>query len=135
MHQLDLFTRLAEITGGQAPDDRIIDVVDQKDFLYGKSEQSARDGFVVYVGEDIFGAKWRNWKMLTKEFDDARGTGRIVEYGVPRFYNLYKDPQGPTWYSCWPTMSAGAISVPTVGATCAGCRRRASIPLPPGACN
>ena len=75
------------------PDARIIDGVDQKDFFYGKSEQSARDGFVLYVGEDIFGTKWRNWKMLTKEYDDARGTARVVEYGVPRFYNLYNDPQ------------------------------------------
>jgi hypothetical protein len=44
-------------------------------------------------GEEIFGVKWRNWKMLTKEFDGARGTGRIVQYGVPYFYNLYNDPK------------------------------------------
>ena len=31
--------------------------------------------------------------MLTKEFDDGKGTGMIVSYGVPRFYNLYEDPQ------------------------------------------
>ena len=93
VHQMDLFTTLAGVTGGQVPADRLIDGVDQRDFFFGKSEHSARDGFVVYVGEDIFGVKWRNWKMLTKEFDDARGSGRIVEYGVPRFYNLYNDPK------------------------------------------
>jgi arylsulfatase len=93
VHQMDLFTTLAEITGSQVPGDRLIDGVDQRDFFFGKNQQSARDGFVVYVGEEIFGVKWRNWKMLTKEFDDARGTGRIVEYGVPRFYNLYNDPK------------------------------------------
>jgi arylsulfatase len=47
----------------------------------------------VYVGEDIFGIKWRNWKLLTKEFDDGKGTGKIVQYGIPRIYNLYNDPQ------------------------------------------
>jgi len=31
--------------------------------------------------------------MLTKELDDSRGTGVIVEYGFPRFYNLYNDPK------------------------------------------
>jgi len=30
--------------------------------------------------------------MLTKELDDGKGTGKIVEYGFPRFYNLYDDP-------------------------------------------
>jgi arylsulfatase len=45
------------------------------------------------VGEEIFGVKWRNWKMLSKEFDDGTGTGRIVRYGSPRFYNLYTDPK------------------------------------------
>ena len=29
----------------------------------------------------------------TLEFDDAKGSGRIVQYGVPRFYNLYDDPK------------------------------------------
>jgi len=75
------------------PSDRIVDGVDQGQFFLGQARKSARDGFVIYVGEQIFGVKWRNWKMLTKEFDDGRGTGRIVTYGVPRFINLYEDPQ------------------------------------------
>ena len=31
--------------------------------------------------------------MLNKEFDDATGLGKIVRYGIPRFYNLYADPK------------------------------------------
>ncbi len=93
VHQFDLFTTFAKIAGGKVPKDRIVDGVDQGDFLLGKTQKSARDSFVIYVGEEIFGVKWRNWKMLTKEFDDGRGTGKIVKYGVPRFINLYEDPQ------------------------------------------
>jgi arylsulfatase len=93
VHQIDLFTTLAGLVGGKVPADRQIDGVDQTDFFVGKTDKSAREGFVVYVGESIFGVKWRNWKMLTKEFDNARGSGNIVQHGVPYFYNLYSDPK------------------------------------------
>ena len=93
VHQMDIYTTLASITGARIPDDRIIDGVDHSDFFLGNSEKSNRDGFVVYVGQYIFGVKWRNWKMLTKELEGARGTGKIVEYGFPHFYNLYDDPK------------------------------------------
>lgn len=93
VHQMDLYTTFAEITGATLPTDRIIDGVDQSDFLLGNSSKSNREGFVVYVGEYIFGVKWRNWKMLTKELEGGRGTGKIVEYGFPHFYNLYDDPK------------------------------------------
>ncbi len=33
----------------------------------GKQEKSNRDGLIVYVGNDMFGVKWRNWKMILIE--------------------------------------------------------------------
>jgi arylsulfatase len=39
------------------PTDRIIDSVDQSDFVMGKQEKSNRDGIIVYVGNDMFGVK------------------------------------------------------------------------------
>lgn len=35
---------------------------DYRDFLLGHCEDSGREGFVVYMGNDVFGVKWRNWK-------------------------------------------------------------------------
>ena len=93
VHEFDLFTTFAGFAGGEVPRDRIVDGVDQGDFFLGKSEQSARDSFVVYVGEEIFGVKWRNWKMLTREFIDGNGLNPVVENKVPAFYNLYTDPK------------------------------------------
>jgi arylsulfatase len=93
VHQMDLYTTLATFASAIIPTDRIIDGVDHSDFFLGNTEKSSREGFIVYVGQYIFGVKWRNWKMLTKELDDSRGTGKIVEYGFPRFYNLYEDPK------------------------------------------
>ena len=93
VHEFDLFTTFARFTGAKVPRDRIIDGVDHSDFFLGKSDKSARDAFVVYVGEEIFGVKWRNWKMLTKEFVDANGLNPVIEHKVPAFYNLYADPR------------------------------------------
>jgi len=89
MHEMDLFPTLARIAGGNVPTDRIIDGVDQTDFLSGKQEKSNREDVVIYVGNDVHGVKWRNWKMMLKEMDS--GDGPVRELSIPRFYNLLVD--------------------------------------------
>jgi len=91
VHEMDLFATFAKIAGGKVPSDRVIDSVDQSKFFLGKQKKSNRDGFIVYVGNDIFGIKWRNWKMMFKEYDS--GTDEMKTYGFPRFVNLYADPK------------------------------------------
>jgi arylsulfatase A-like enzyme len=92
VHEMDLLPTLARVAGTRAPQDRIIDGVDQTDFLTGRQTSSNRDGFVVYVGNEIYGVKWRDWKMMSKEVD--RGYGEPVrQYSVPLFYNLLTDPK------------------------------------------
>ena len=59
--------------------------------LTGQSEKSARDGFMVYVGSEVFGIKWRNWKMMFQEVE--RGTDERKTFDFPRFFNLYNDPK------------------------------------------
>ena len=91
VHALDMFTTFANVAGAEVPDDRVIDSVDQMDFLTGKQDKSNRDGFMVYVGSDLFGIKWRNWKMMFKEVE--RGTDHKRTFDFPRFFNLYSDPK------------------------------------------
>jgi arylsulfatase len=91
VHAMDLFPTLAKIAGGQVPNDRIIDGIDVSDFLVGKTQKSGRDGFIVYMGNDVFGVKWRNWKLHFKEQDAWNTILRI--YTMPRIYNLMNDPQ------------------------------------------
>jgi arylsulfatase len=91
VHEMDLYPSFANIVGGSIPDDRVIDGVDQTDFFLGKQKKSNRDGFIVYVGNDLFGVKWRNWKMMFKEVE--RGTDEKKTWDFPRFYNLYNDPK------------------------------------------
>ena len=64
---LDVFPTLAKFTGGKVPTDRILDGVDQSGFFMGKAEKSARESMVIYIGNTLFGAKWRNWKILLRE--------------------------------------------------------------------
>jgi len=68
-----------------------MDGVDQSDFLMGKSEKSARESIVIYVDNELFGVKWRNWKMLLKEIDEDSYSVRT--YAYPTFYNLLVDPK------------------------------------------
>ena len=91
VHAMDLFPTLAKIAGGRIPDDRVIDGIDMSDFFLGKTVESGRDGFVVYMGNDIFGVKWRDWKLHFKEQDAWNAILRT--YTMPRVYNLLRDPQ------------------------------------------
>ncbi len=91
IHQIDLFPTLAKFSGGKVPTDRTLDGVDQSDFLMGKSKKSARESVIIYIGNDLFGAKWRNWKILFKEIDEDSYAIRNMAY--PSIYNLIVDPK------------------------------------------
>jgi len=90
VHAMDLFPTFARIAGGKVPKDRVIDGMDVSDFLLGKTEKSGREGFIVYMGNDIFGVKWRDWKLHFKE--QTGWNGVLREYTMPRVYNLINDP-------------------------------------------
>jgi arylsulfatase len=91
VHAMDLFPTLARIVGGKVPDDRIIDGIDVSHFFLGKTEKSGRDGFVVYMGNEVFGVKWGDWKIHFKEQDAWNTVLRTNT--MPRVYNLISDPQ------------------------------------------
>lgn len=91
IHAMDLFPTIATIAGGNTPSDRVIDGIDMSDFLLGKQIDSGRDGFIVYMGKEIFGVKWKNWKLHLKEQD--AWNGKLNTYTMPRVYDLLTDPQ------------------------------------------
>jgi arylsulfatase len=91
VHETDLLPTLSKVVGKILPNDRVIDGADQLDFFIAKKDTSNRDHVIVYVGNEIWGVKWKNWKMMSKEFD--RGFGDpIRSYAIPNFYNLNLDP-------------------------------------------
>lgn len=91
VHQIDLFPTLASFAGAKVPGDRVMDGVDQSAFFTGKSNNSARESMVIYIGNELFGAKWRNWKILLKEMDSKSYAVHNMAY--PSIYNLIVDPK------------------------------------------
>ena len=91
VHVMDLFPTLAGITQGEVPDDRPIDGIDMSDFFLGKTTKSGRDGFVVYMGNEVFGVKWHDWKIHFKEQEAWSSVLRT--YTMPKVYNLINDPR------------------------------------------
>jgi arylsulfatase A-like enzyme len=67
VYEVDTYTTFAKIPDAQLPQDRLIDGVDQTDFLLGKSEKSNREGFPVYVANRLEAVKWKNWKLVFYE--------------------------------------------------------------------
>ena len=57
VHEMDLFPTLARIVEGDVPGDRVIDGVDQLDFLTGRQVASNREHVIVYVGSEVYGVK------------------------------------------------------------------------------
>jgi arylsulfatase A-like enzyme len=94
VHVTDLYVTLASVAGATVPDDRPIDGVDQRDFLFGRSEKSAREGFVYYIKTELRAAKWRDWKMhLVWEPEPNIGPNHLE---TPWIFNLIRDPKEET---------------------------------------
>ncbi len=91
VHVVDLLPTLGEIVGYKAPTDRIVDGVRQLDFFTGKQKSSNREGFIVYNNDDVYGYKWRNWKMHLIELENMDSSPERLN--VPRIYNLITDPK------------------------------------------
>ncbi len=94
VHVVDLYTTIASIAGATLPGDRPIDGVDQSDFFFGKSDKSAREGFVYYIKDELRAAKWRDWKMHMV-WETEPNTGPI-HLETPWVFNLTQDPKEET---------------------------------------
>lgn len=90
VHSMDLFPTLAAFAGGEVPTDRAFDGIDQSAFFVGDQPNSGREGVIVYMGEQIFGVKWKDWKVLFKE--NTTAFSPTETFDTPRVYNLLNDP-------------------------------------------
>lgn len=91
MHGVDTYSTLAHLAGAEVPQDRIVDGIDQSDFLLGKRQKSSREGFPVYVADVLYAVKWRNWKLhfVWQEYmyDPPQTLPNL------RLFNLIEDPK------------------------------------------
>ncbi len=95
IHIMDLFVTLGRIGGGDIPDDRPVDGLDQTDFLLGRQDKSARDSRLIFFNGNFVGIRWRQFKYLTMEYEKHASLTRPAYTGVsvPQLYNLMTDPK------------------------------------------
>jgi arylsulfatase len=95
VHIVDLFTTLARVAGAEPPKDRAIDGVDQLAFLLGEQEKSNREGFVLYIEDQMRAVKWRSWKLHFVWQPDA-AEGAPLKLETPRLFHVLQDPKEET---------------------------------------
>ncbi|MGH8614196.1 MAG: arylsulfatase [Gammaproteobacteria bacterium] len=92
----DLYTTLARWGGADIPIDRAVDGIDQREFLLGKSEKSAREFYPVFMpagigAPELYAIKWRNYKLhfvwQERKYDVPQ------KLAIPRLIDLYDNPQ------------------------------------------
>lgn len=91
VHIADMFTTLALWAGAEVPQDRIIDGLDQRAFFEGTTEASARDGFPYWMGDQMYGVKWRNFKVVTVL--QRTLAEPALKLATPHIINLDVDPK------------------------------------------
>ncbi len=71
-----------------------LDGVDQRDYLEGKSEKSARDDFFYYSGATPSAVRYKNWKIYyTMAGTNPLGAmGSTVTYHWTQIHNIKRDP-------------------------------------------
>jgi arylsulfatase A-like enzyme len=91
MHVTDWFTTILYAAGLSEPADRVIDGVNQLNWLAGERDSSAREGYIFWMGPEMYGVKWRNFKLvLVEQKYSSDPVGRL---SAPRIINLVTDPQ------------------------------------------
>jgi arylsulfatase len=91
IHVVDLFPTLAQLANLEIPKDRMIDGLDQSQFLVGKQEKSSREGFVYFIKTELRAAKWRDWKMhFVWEVEPNAGANHLE---TPYLFNIVQDPK------------------------------------------
>ena len=91
VHVTDMFTTLVRWAGLEVPTDRIIDGVDQRAFFEGTQRTSNRDGFPYWLGAQLYGVKWRNFKLVMMKQKTL--TDPALALPNPHLINLDTDPK------------------------------------------
>ena len=81
----DFFPTLAKIIGAEVPQDRPIDGIDQSQFFFGTQQDSNREGLLTFIGEEIVGVRWRQYRFYPKSFVSSQGNPSMPAVFYPSF--------------------------------------------------
>jgi arylsulfatase len=86
----------AQIERGEYPGivKTTLDGVNQRDYLLGESEDSARDTFFYYSGKDPSAVRYKNWKMYFSMVSQSPTgfTAGVLPYHWTQVVNIKRDP-------------------------------------------
>lgn len=91
VHITDMYTTLLLWAGLGVPKDRVIDGVDQRAFFEGKQTNSNREGFPFWLGSELYGVKWHQFKLVFMKQKTL--TDPAVPLPNPHLINLDTDPK------------------------------------------
>jgi arylsulfatase len=83
MHVTDWFTTILHAAGLSKPNDRVIDGVNQLEWLAGSQDASAREGYIFWMGPEMYGVKWRNFNRILSEFRTSTQREPPIPAGAP----------------------------------------------------
>ena len=121
MHVCDWFTTLLKAAGVDPPADRLIDGVDQLEWLTGRDQHSAREGYISWMGPDIYSVKWHDFKLvLVAQKYSSDAPDRLAS---PHVINPITDPRNASrspqparrWTTCPKACSSSTPRVPHRG--------------------
>jgi arylsulfatase len=90
---VDFFPTLARIAGGEVPDDRAVDGLDQTGLFLGKTDTSARESVMIFFGRTLLAVKWRRFKIFLMGDDAAPRVRSWRRLWAPLVYNVEQDPR------------------------------------------
>jgi arylsulfatase len=85
------FTTLLHAARLTEPGDRVIDGVNQLDWLTGSRDASAREDYIYWMGRQMSGVKWHNFKLVLVAQRYMQDSADALP--TPRLINLNTDPQ------------------------------------------
>jgi arylsulfatase len=91
MHVTDWFTTLLRAAGVNEPTNRVIDGINQLPWLGGQDASSQREGYLYWMGPELYGVKWRNFKLALAV--QKYSTDPVGKLPSPRLINLITDPR------------------------------------------
>jgi arylsulfatase len=99
---MDFLPTLARLAGAELPADRPIDGLDQSQWLLGRSDASAREHLLTFIGADLVAVRWRHYRIYLQDVVPA-GNGyikqggtsanRLPRNGYPAVFNIHADPR------------------------------------------
>jgi arylsulfatase A-like enzyme len=90
MHVTDWFTTILRAAGLSEPADRVIDGVNQLGWFTGQAATSQREGYIYWMGSQMYGVKWRNFKLVLVAQQYMQDPAAHLP--TPRLINLATDP-------------------------------------------